>query len=313
MGLRVCAGWMLMVAAHCACADGQLLLDQRALLLDDGRLPREAALDRLQQVRFAFREPLAEPGRWPLWIRTQGNRGRWDGGLERHAETVTLGLDRPLGGHWVGGGLIALSRARVDNAGGAADSESAHLGLYAATRVYNQLGFKLGVMHGQHRLDGGADHAGARSWQLFGESSFAFDFRNFTLEPFAGLALIRLDSAALAQGGARLAGADEEGGYLSLGWRLAAPWYWQQRKWVGRASLALRQDLGGDRLNGEAIAADGETLRLQGREFGRSSLRLDLSLDHALRDDLYLGLTYAGDYAEDARDHALAARLSLRY
>ena len=44
----------------------------------------------------------------------------------------------------------------------------------------------------------------------------------------------------------RLQAADEEGGYLTLGWRLAAPWYWQQRKWVGRASLALRQDLGND-------------------------------------------------------------------
>ena len=45
----------------------------------------------------------------------------------------------------------------------------------------------------------------------------------------------------------------------------------------------------------------------------KRSLRLDLSLDHELRDDLYLGLTYAGDYAEDARDNALAARLSLKF
>jgi outer membrane autotransporter protein len=294
-------------------ADGQLLLDQRALLLDDSRLPREAALDRLQQVRFAFREAQAEAGEWPVWLRVQGNSGHWDGGLQRHGENLTLGLDRPLGGQWIGGGLLSLSRARLDADDGAADSDSAHLGLYAATRVYNQLGFKLGALYGQHRLDSGGDHAGARSWQLFGESSFALDFRDFTLEPFAGLALVHLDSGALRDDGLRLAAADEEGGYLSLGWRLAAPWYWQQRKWVGRASLALRQDLGSDRLDGEASTAGGEVLRLQGREFERSSLRLDLSLDHELRDDLYLGLTYAGDYAEDARDNALAARLSLKF
>lgn len=90
----------------------------------------------------------------------------------------------------------------------------------------------------------------------------------------------------------RLSGADEESGYLTLGWRLAAPWYAQGGKWVCRASLALRQDLGGDRL---------------------ASLRLDLSLDRELGDNGYLGLTYAGHYAEDARDNALAARLSLKF
>ena len=292
---------------------GQLLLDQRALLLEDSRLPREAALDRLQQVRFAFRERQAGRDEWPLWTRAYGLRGSWVGGLQRHGEGVIVGLDRPLGGQWMGGGLLALSRARIDADDGAAASDDLHAGLYAATRVYNQLGFKVGALYGRHRLDSGADHAAAHSWQLFGESSFALDYRDFTLEPFAGLALIRLDSGALRGGGLRLAGADEEAGYLSLGWRLAAPWYWQQRKWVGRASLALRQDLGSDRLAGAATTFDGETQRLRGREFERSSLRLDLSLDHELRDDLYLGLTYAGHYTEDARDNALAARLSLKF
>ncbi len=310
-------GWMILACcglSALACADeGQLLLDQRALLLNDSRLPREAALDRLQQVRFAFRESQAEADQWPIWTRVQGDHGHWDGGLQRRGESLTLGLDRPLAGQWIGGGLVALSQARLEDDADSGASDSAHVGLYAATRVYNQLGFKLGALYGQHRLDSGSDHASAYSWQLFGESSFALDFRDFTLEPFAGLALLRLDGGALRDNGLRLQAADEEGGYLTLGWRLAAPWYWQQRKWVGRASLALRQDLGSDRLNAEAMSADGQRLRLQGREFERSSLRLDLSLDHELRDGLYLGLTYAGDYAEDARDNALAARLSLKF
>ncbi len=311
-----CWSWMLgllSVLAVLPAQAEQVLLEQRALLLDDSRLPREAALDRLQQVRFAFREAQAEPGQWPLWTRAYGLRGSWDGGLERHGEGLIVGLDRPLAGQWIGGGLLSLSRSRLDADDGAASSDDAHIGLYAATRVYNQLGFKLGALYGQHRLDSGGDHASARSWQLFGESSFAIDFRDFTLEPFAGLALVQLDSGALRSNGLRLAGADEEGGYLTLGWRLAAPWYWQQRKWVGRASLALRQDLGSDRLDGEATTDSGAVLQLQGREFERSSLRLDLGLDHQLCDDLYLGLTYAGQYAEDARDNALAARLSLKF
>ena len=294
-------------------ADARLLLDQRALLLDDSRLPREAALERLQQIRFAFREPAAGPGQWPLWLRVQANRAELDGSLERHAEHLTLGLDRPLGGQWMGGALLSLAQARLQADVGNVHSSSTHFGLYAATRVYNQLGFRLGALYGAHRLDSGSDHAAAHSWQLFGESSFALDYRDFTLEPFAGLALVRLDSAALQGAGVRLTGADEEGGYLTLGWRLAAPWHWQQRRWVGRASLALRQDLGSDRLTGRAVSSAGVPLTVRGRELERSRLRLDLSLDHALRDDLYLGLNYAGEYAAGARDHALAARMSLKF
>src|SRR5690606_12505484 len=95
-------------------ADAQRLLDPRALLPDDSRVPREAALDRLQQVRFAFREAQPESGEWPLWLRLQGNRGHWDGGLQRHGEGLTLGTDRPLGGQWMGGGLLSLSRSRLE-------------------------------------------------------------------------------------------------------------------------------------------------------------------------------------------------------
>ena len=289
---------------------GDLLLDQRALLLEDSRLPREAALDRLQQVRFAFREKQAQEGDWPLWSRAYGIHGSWDGGLERDGEGLMLGLDRPLGGQWIGGVLAGVSRTRLDDTTDHSDSDSTHLGLYAATRIYNQLGFKLGALQGWHELERGER---ARSWQLFGESSLALDFRDFTLEPFAGLAYVQLDAPSQRERGLRLPGADEESGYLTLGWRLAAPWYVQQRKWVGRASLALRQDLGSDQLTSRAWSEEGDALRLQGREFERSTLRLDLSLDHELSEHCYLGLTYAGHYAEDARDNALAARLSVKF
>ncbi|MBD9423895.1 autotransporter outer membrane beta-barrel domain-containing protein [Pseudomonas sp. PDM15] len=310
MARRTTLSAMVLALIGQAVQADDLLLAQRALLLDDSRLPREAALDRLQQVRFAFREKQAQEGDWPLWSRAYGIDGAWDGGLERDGEGLLLGLDRPLGGQWIGGVLAGVSRTRLEDDAGHADSDSTHLGLYAATRIYNQLGFKLGALQGWHELERGER---ARSWQLFGESSLALDFRDFTLEPFAGLAYVRLDAPNQRAQGVSLPGADEESGYLTLGWRLAAAWYVQQRKWVGRASLALRQDLGSDQLTSRAWSEEGDALRLQGREFERSTLRLDLSLDHELSERCYLGLTYAGHYAEDARDSALAARLSVKF
>ena len=311
MALRVALLGLGLFQVATGVVAGDLALDQRALLLEGDRLPREAALDRLQQVRFAFREAAPEAGEWPLWSRTCGIQGSWDdAGLERRGEGLLMGMDRALGGQWIGGVLGGVARARLDHDQGHGRTDSRYLGVYAATRVYNQLGFRLGLLHGWHELE---RRDNARSWQLFGESSYAMDYRNFTLEPFAGLALVHLDADARRFDGLRLAAAHEQAGYLTLGWRLAAPWYWQQRKWVGRASLTLRQNLGSDRLRDEAVDGQGVLQQMHSREFERSSLRLDLSLDHELSRSLYLGLTYVGHYAEDARDNALVARLSLKF
>lgn len=309
-------------------AQAQLLVDQRELLLEDGRLPREAALDRLQQVRFAYREMPAAGQRWSTWLRGYGQEGEWRGAepsLQLQSQGLVLGLDRPLAGQWMGGVLVSAGRAEADADAGHFAINSQHLGLYAATRVYHQLGFKLGLLHGWHQLEGRRQEGGvrlggdtaARSLQLFGEASYAMDFRNFSLEPFAGLAWQRSSIDGFGErGGAgalQLDGGDEERAYLTLGWRLARPWTLDHGRLVGRASLALRQQLDDDRLALEAVDAGGERLALRGRDLDASSLRLDLSLDQDLGRGRYLGLGYAGRYAENAREQALAMRLSLRF
>ena len=86
MALRVALLGLGLFQVATGVVAGDLALDQRALLLEGDRLPREAALDRLQQVRFAFREAAPEAGEWPLWSRICGIQGSWDdAGLERAA------------------------------------------------------------------------------------------------------------------------------------------------------------------------------------------------------------------------------------
>ena len=80
-----------------------------------------------------------------------------------------------------------------------------------------------------------------------------------------------------------------------------------------KTSLALRQQLDDDRLSLRAWDAAGDPQPLRGRDLDASSLRLDLSLDHELGRGRYLGLGYAGRFAEQAREQALALRLSLRF
>ncbi|MBB2495674.1 autotransporter outer membrane beta-barrel domain-containing protein [Aquipseudomonas ullengensis] len=312
-------------------ADASLPLDQRSLLLEDTRLPREAALDRLQQIRFAFRERAAQPGQWQSWARAYGGYGSWDAGsgsprLERRSGGLLVGLDRPLQGMWVAGVLAGAGRSELQaEQGGDSDVDSYHLGGYAATRFY-QLGFKLGATYSWHELHSERHRAGqslhadsrAGSAQLFGEASYSLDFRDFSLEPFAGLAYVQLDADHLREHGGdqalRLQSEAQDGSYLTLGWRAATSWQVAQRKLVGRASLAGRHGFVDAQMRGTAVRlSSGISEALEGREFERDNLRLDLGLDYELSQDLYLGLTYAGQYAEDARDNSLAGRLSLRF
>lgn len=325
----LCLAWLPVGAV--AAQDGALALSQRSLLLDDSRLPREAALDRLQQIRFAFRERPAPAGQLQGWSRAYGGYGAWDGSadsarLERRDAGLLVGVDRPLAGMWVGGVLAGVGRSELQaQAGGDSDVDSYHLGAYAATRYY-QLGFKLGVAYSWHELDSTRQVAGqqlqgdsqAGTAQLFGEASYSLDFRDVTLEPFAGLAYVQLEADSLSEAGGpaalRLAGEQQAGAYLSLGWRLASAWQVQERRLVGRASLAARHGFLDDRAEAQAWqAATGQKFELGGRAFERDSLRLDLSLDYQLADALYLGLVYAGQYAEDASDNQLGGRLSLQF
>ncbi|VXB61233.1 Autotransporter outer membrane beta-barrel domain-containing protein [Pseudomonas sp. 8AS] len=309
----------------------ELPLSQRSLLLDDSRLPREAALDRMQQIRFAFRERPAPAGELRGWSRAYGGQGSWDGGsdsprLERRGAGLLVGVDRPLAGMWMAGALAGVGRSELQaDEGGDSDVDSYHLAAYATTRYY-QLGFKLGAAYSWHELDSKRRSAGQRlrgdsqaaSTQLFGEASYPLDFREFTLEPFAGLAYVHLDADSLHETGGtdalQLSGEQQDGAYLTLGWRLASAWQLRERRLVGRASLAARHGFLDDRATAQAWQpATGQSFELSGREFERDQLRLDLSLDYQLSEQLYLGLTYAVQYAEDARDNQLGGRLSLQF
>ncbi|UUY06467.1 autotransporter outer membrane beta-barrel domain-containing protein [Pseudomonas sp. J452] len=324
-------GATLALGASAAQAEAALPLSQRSLLLDDSRLPREAALDRMQQIRFAFRERPAPAGQLQGWSRGYGGYGSWDGGndsdgLERRSTGLLVGVDRPLTGMWMAGALAGVSRSELQaDEGGDSDVDSYHLAAYATTRYY-QLGFKLGAAYSWHELDSQRRSAGQRlrgnsqaaSAQLFGEASYPLDFREFTLEPFAGLAYVHLDADSLHETGGtdalHLSGEQQDGAYLTLGWRLASAWQVRERRLVGRASLAARHGFFDDRAEAQAWQpATGQSFELSGREFERDQLRLDLSLDYQLAEQLYLGLTYAGQYADDARDNQLGARFSLQF
>ncbi|QEY60641.1 autotransporter domain-containing protein [Metapseudomonas lalkuanensis] len=275
----------------------------RAYLLEDSHFLRDAASERIQQIRFSFREPPLEEEQTPAWVRAFGSRGSADADhraprRERDIGGGLLGSERKLG-NWLVGGMGGYSASSVEVQGEDADIHSLHLGAYAGTKIYNQIGVKLGAAWSGH--DGDRRAADGDSGQVFGELSYSLDFRDFSAEGFSELAYVRLDSDAFgAQDRQR-----DEIGYSTFGLRGTTRIELESgRRLTARISSGWRHAYSDSRLEDESGGAVALT---------RDAFRLDMGLDYQLSEEAYAGLFYNGTYAEDARDNGVTARLSLRF
>ncbi|WP_342246222.1 autotransporter outer membrane beta-barrel domain-containing protein [Pseudomonas sp. OTU5201] len=300
--LAALAGLCALLLAAPALGDS-LAAASRASLLEDSRFVRDAASERIQQIRFSFREPHLEEGQSPAWARAFGSHGSVDADhraprRERDVGGLLLGSERKLG-NWLVGGMGGYSATSVEVQGADADIQSLHLGAYAGTKIYNQIGVKMGAAWSGH--DGDRRAADANSGQVFGELSYSLDFRDFSAEGFSELAYVRLDSDS--QGA--IDSQRDEIGYSTFGLRgttridLASG-----RRLTARISSGWRHAFSDSRLEDESGAAVALT---------RDAFRLDMGLDYQFTEQAYAGLFYNGTYAEDARDNGLTARVSLRF
>lgn len=275
----------------------------RATLLEDSHFLRDAASERIQQLRFSFREAPLEEGQAPAWARTFGSHGSVDTDhqaprRERDIGGLLLGSERKLG-NWLAGVMAGYSATSVEVQGADADIHSLHLGAYAGTKIYNQIGVKLGAAWSGHDTDGRA--ADANSGQLFGELSYSLDFRDFSVEGFSELAYVRLDSDSAGAIGSQR----DELGYSTFGLRGTTRIELDSgRRLTARVSSGWRHAFSDSRLEDES----GATVALT-----EDVIRLDVGLDYQLTEQAYAGLFYNGAYAEDARDNGLTARVSLRF
>lgn len=285
---------------------GDLHQATRATLLEDARFTREAVLDRIQQLRFSFREGEPEDGQQPYWARTYASHGSADGpgaapSRERTVAGIALGSERWVG-DWVLGATAGLSRTELEAGSDDARLDGYQLGAYLGTKFYNQIGFKTGLLLDSHRVDGHAPAADARGGQLFGELSYSLDYRDFSLEGFSELAWLRQDSEHQADVGSQR----DELLQATFGLRGTTAWtLGPDQRLVARVIPAWRRNSGDRRLGDEDGAGEAQ--------LARDVIHLGLMLDWQLDQALSLGLAYGGDWATEARDNGLALRMSLKY
>jgi outer membrane autotransporter protein len=242
---------------------------------------------------------------------------------------VLVGADRRVGDWRVGVmGGAGHDKTDISDRDSHASIDSYHLGVYGGRR-WGGLALRAGLGYTRHDIDtrrniaftGFADTARADyhadTAQAYGELGWRLQAGSVDLEPFAGLAHVRLhtDSVDERGGSAALQGRGETTGttFSTLGLRAG------QRFDLGRFQLTARGMLGWQRAYGDvtpqaSLAFDGgSAFTVSGVPVARNAWVAEAGVDVQLQRSLTLGVAYAGQRGDGVRSHGAKADLRWRF
>lgn len=312
---------------------GEIHASLRTSLIEDSRFLRDAAAHRL---RSAFDDALIPAdGGTAGWLRTLGSWGNTDsdGNAARTRRTST-GL---LAGADIGPmentrlGLMTgyhRSNTKAGDRGSSARGDHYHLGFYAGSQ-WDAFGLRGGLSHSWHRLDvqrqvaipGFSDHLrshySARTTQAFVEAGYRLPVSSLALEPFAALAHVRASGDGFTEQGGnaalRVSGDTTGVTFSTLGMRAQKRFGRADRSLSARGLLGWRHTF--DRLAplSTHTFAGSQPFTIAGTPLARNSAVVEAGLHAVVAERTTFALTYEGQLARDARDHALQATLQIRF
>ncbi|HEX8166909.1 MAG TPA: autotransporter domain-containing protein [Beijerinckiaceae bacterium] len=275
-----------------------------------------------------------DPRAFAVWGQSFGSWGRTDGdagtaALKRSSGGFILGADATFDERWRAGFAGGYTRTSIDVDARLASGaiESVHGAVYG--------GASLGAV----QLRAGAAIAGqdvsttrtvafrgfAESLraaydqtvlQAFGEAGYRIGLGLATVEPFAQLAALRLNTDGFREdgGAAALSGLarTHDVGFSTLGVR--AEGRLAEMPLVARGMLGWRHAFG-DVTPAALVSFGGGALPFlaAGAPVARNSLVAEAGLDYRITPFAAVGVSYAGAVAEDARDHALKGRFEMQF
>ncbi|TWT11624.1 autotransporter-associated beta strand repeat-containing protein [Reyranella sp. CPCC 100927] len=258
-----------------------------------------------------------------------GNAGTLNGSLGG----FLIGVDATFERTWRVGLAAGYTRASfdVDSRASSGHSDNVHVALYGGGQL-GALGLRAGASLTWHAIDttrrvafpGVADRLkadyNARTTQIFGEAGYALSFDRVSVEPFAGLAYVNYRSDRINEtgGAAALTGRRQafDMGFSTLGLRAAATVTAPSDTTVAtvRGTLGWRHAFGDvtpeQRL---AFRTGSDPFTVVGVPIARDSLLVEAGLDVDVTNYARFGLTYSGQFATKARDHAVKGSLTLRF
>jgi outer membrane autotransporter protein len=284
----------------------------------------------------------AAPGRvFAAWGQAFGSWGSADGdgnaaALSRTTGGFLAGLDVTFGGGrgdvWRAGlaGGYQYSSINVGDRNSSGRIDTYHLAAYGG-RQMGPLGLRAGASYGWHDIGTGrsivfpgfADATKANydagTAQVFGEVGYALAYRQFALEPFAGLAYVSVRTTGFAEAGGAAAlngtGGTSDTTYSTLGLRAAAPLPWRDLSGLtAKASAAWRHAFGTVTPTAELRFASGATpFVVAGTPIARDAAAIEFGLEGAVAPGATLGIAYTGQVAGRADDHGITANYVQRF
>lgn len=280
--------------------------------------------------------PELAPGdteRFAVWSQALGAWGKTDG------DGNAAALDRSTGGLLMGGyatfgqngrlGLLGgYTHTTFKSDAGTGSAENIHLGLYGGAQ-WGDLGLRAGAAYSWHNIETGrvvafpgfaeqltADYD-AGTAQAFAELGYRIDAGGLALEPFAGLAYVNLHTDAFAEkGGAAAiiaATSDTNTAFATLGVNAASDFRLGGIDATARGTLGWRHAFGDVTPAASYAFAGGEAFTVTGLPIAKDALVIEAGLDLNVTHRAAIGLSYAGQVARAAQDHAFTADLTVKF
>ena len=323
-------------------SSGEIHATTGGALLDDSRFVREAVLDRLDQdwltsgaLGGGGADGVAAGPTWSAWGQGVGSsaNANGDGNAASYSRSLGgffAGMDARSPGAWALGGAIGYTGTSlsVPDRLSAATITGYHAAVYGQIEVGN-LALRLGgaAMSGTIstvREDTFAGFSetlsasyGATVGQAFAEAAYRMHFGGVTFEPYADIAAVNASTGAFSEtgGAAALSASAQSHGitFTTIGARASTliP--------LGGSAIELSASIGwqhaiGDTTPMAALAfAGGTPFTVAGVPMARDALKLDARADWRIGSHTSLGIGYSGLIASGAGDHAVTARLTIRF
>lgn len=331
---------------------GDTYASQKSAMIDDSRIPRDAAVARLRvafdDVGAAMATQVASTGdgflslaagakRVAFWAQGAGAWNQWDGDgnaatYSRSIGGLFVGADIPVMRNWRIGVMAGASNSRFDvdarNASGSI--VNGDLALYAGSQ-WGPLGLRFGLGYAWHDIDThrsiafpgfAADlnsHYGAQTMQAFGEAAYRLVFPALTLQPFIDLATIDLHTNAFTETGTGSAAALTSPGstsnvtFSTMGVRGEKAYVFHGWKTTVHAALGWRHAAGDTRPLSSFAFPGGSAFTIAGVPIARDAASVDAGVDLALSRAVTLSIDYSGQYAHHAADYGAEAKLIVAF
>ncbi|PKP72192.1 MAG: hypothetical protein CVT83_01215, partial [Alphaproteobacteria bacterium HGW-Alphaproteobacteria-5] len=273
------------------------------------------------------------PHSYTVWGELMRGWGETDGsvsaaGIERNSTGFLGGVDREIGEASRIGIALGYSHATFDVSGrsSSGESDNFHVAGYAGTELgpvdlKGVLGYSYQMAESRRRVvvggvadDLSADY-GAHTFQASGEASLDLETGPVTLTPFAGLAVVHVETEAFTETGGpsalSIASSGNTTGISELGLRASRE--------AGSLTLfgaASWRHVFGDvePLSRAAFASSpATTFSVRGTPLSEDVASIGGGVEILIAEETTLEFSYRGEFASDSRDHGLKAKLRIDF